>query len=76
MYLKYVNAWHNSMVLGTISISTVLKIDEIKKAPFCQVSTWLGKNVMIRDVKIIEFQITDLTTLFLQDFNFWQFWGR
>ena len=31
MYLKYVNAWHNLMILGQISISTVLKIDEIKK---------------------------------------------
>ena len=54
------------MVLGQISISTVLKIDEIKKAPFCQVSTWLGKNVMIRDVKIIELQIIDLTPFFSQ----------
>ena len=76
MYLKYVNAWHNLMILGQISISTVLKIDEIKKAPFCQVSTWPGKNIMIRDVKIIEFQITDLTTFFYQKSNFWQFWGR
>ena len=31
MYLKYVNAWHNLMILGQISISTVLKIDEIKE---------------------------------------------
>ena len=70
MYLKYLNAWHSFMVLGQITISTVLKIDEIKKAPFCQVSTWLGKNVMIRDVKIIEFQIIDLTPFFTRGQSF------